>query len=88
MDEAAFGANLFGQPGQEGDDVVPRLGLDLVNAGEVGIGKGGHGGVALLADHLGGILGDRAVFRHGLAGERLDLEPDAVAVFRVTRWRP
>lgn len=64
MHEAAFRPDFFSQPCQEGNDIVAGFGLDLVDPGEVGLGKGGHGGVALLAHNLGGILGNRAVFRH------------------------
>ena len=39
-------------------------------------------GAALLADRAGGGFRDGAGARHALGGEGLDLEPDAVAVFR------
>ena len=35
MDEAGLGADDFGQMGQEGDDVVLGLALDLVDPGDV-----------------------------------------------------
>ena len=69
--EAALGADVFGDAGEEGDDVVLHLALDLVDAGDVEL--------ALLAVVVGGALRDRAEFGHRLHGERLDLEPDAVA---------
>ena len=38
VDEAAVGADALGEPGEEGDDVVAGLALDLVDAVQVGLG--------------------------------------------------
>ena len=74
VDEAGLGADDFGQMGQEGDDVVLGLALDLVDPGDV------EGGVrALCPDRLGGFLGDDAEFRQRVRRMRLDLEPDLEA---------
>ena len=52
MDEARLGTDDFGQMGQEGDDVVLGLALDLVDPGDV------EGGVLGLGpDRLRGFLG-------------------------------
>ena len=71
MHEARLGADDFGEVGQEGDDVVLGLALDLVDAGDV------EGGVLGLGpDRLGGLLGDDAELGQGVRRVRLDLEPD------------
>ncbi len=62
----------LGDVGQEGDDVVLGLALDLVDALDVEDGVS-----AALPDRLGGQLGDHAQLRHGVGGVRLDLEHDA-----------
>ena len=72
VDEARLRPDVLGEAGQEGDDVVLGLALDLVDAGDV---EG-----ALLAHDPGGLLRDHAELGLGLAGERLDLEPDAELV--------
>ena len=80
MDEAAVGADAFGEPGEEGDDVMPGLALDGVDAFQVfGRDIGDLGGAAF-ADGAGGGFRDGALGGHGLGGERLDVEPDAEAV--------
>ena len=81
--EARLGADDFGQMGQEGDDVVLGLALDLVDPRDV------EGGVLGLGpDRLGGFLGDHAEFRQRIRRMRLDLEPDLEAGLRPPRWRP
>ena len=72
--EARLGADVLGQVGEEGDDVVLDLALDGVDAGDVELGLG-----ALVPDGLGGALGDQAELGHGGGRVRLDLEPDAKA---------
>jgi hypothetical protein len=75
VDEAGVRADDFGQMGQEGDDVVLGLALDLVDARDV---EGGRF-AALFPDRLGGFLlrDDAEVSARCVAGMRLDLEPDA-----------
>ena len=78
MDEAGLGADDFGQMGQEGDDVMLGLALDLVDPGDV------EGGVLGLGpDRLRGFLGDDAEFRLRVRRMRLDLEPDLEAGLRL-----
>ena len=74
MDEARFGADEFGEVGQERDHVVPGHLLDLVDPRHVEPGL-----VALFPDRFRRRLGDHADFRHRLGGIGLDLEPDAEA---------
>ena len=72
--EARLGADDFRQMGQEGDDVVLGLALDLVDPRDV------EGGVPGLGpDRLGGFLRDHAEFRQRVRRMRLDLEPDLEA---------
>ena len=72
VDEARVRPDDLGQMGQEGDDVVPGLGFDGVDAGDV------EGGVAALGPHgLGRRFRHHADFGHGVEGVRLDLKPDA-----------
>ena len=81
--EARLGADDLGEMGQERDDVVLGLALDLVDAGDV------EGRVArLVPDGLGGFLRDDAELGHGVGRMRLDLEPDAETGLRRPRWRP
>ena len=75
MHEARLRPDDLGQMGEEGDDVVLDLALDLVDAGDVEFG-----GLALFPDFLGGLLRDDAELGHGVGGMRLDLEPDAERV--------
>ncbi len=78
MHEARFRADDLGQMGQEGDDVVLGLALDLVDAGDV------EGRVLGLGpDRLGGVLRDDAEFRQRVRRMRLDLEPDLEARLRL-----
>ena len=69
MDEARLGADDFGQMGQEGDDVVLGLALDLVDPLDL---EG-----AALPDRLGGRFGNDAEFGQGVAGMARDSNPDS-----------
>src|SRR6201994_2536204 len=61
----------LGEMSQESDDVVPRLPLDLVDAGDI------EGRILRLGpDRLRGILRDHAELRQCIRRMRLDLEPD------------
>ena len=78
MHEARLGADDFGEVGQEGDDVMLGLALDLVDARDV------EGGVlALGPDGLGGVLRDHAEFGQSVRRVCLDLEPDLEARLRL-----
>ena len=76
--EARLGADDLGQMGQEGDDVVLGLALDLVDPRDV---EGGIPGLG--PDRLGGLLGDHAEFGLRIRRMRLDLEPDLEARLRL-----
>ena len=81
--EARLRADELAQPGQEGDDVVLGHALDGVDLLDVALGIGlkrGHRLLAAVPDRLGGVLGNDPELGHGVAGMRLDLEPDAEAV--------
>ena len=75
MDVAAFGADKFGDGGEEGDDIVFDFGLDFVDALDVEI--------ALFAQSLGRAFGDGAHLRHFVGGVGFDLQPYPEAVFRL-----
>jgi hypothetical protein len=78
MHEARFGADDLGQMGQEGDDVMLGLALDLVDALHI------EGRVLGLGpDRLRRILRNGAQFRQRVGGMRLDLEPDLEAGLRL-----
>ena len=79
MHEARIGTDEFGEVGEEGDDVVLDLALDLVDPRDVELGV-----LALGLDGLGGLLRDDAEFGLGIRGMGLDFEPDAKA----SVWRP
>ena len=66
------GVDVLGDGGGEGDDVVTDFGFDLIDAVD---GEG-----ALVADGIGGGLGDEAEFSESLGGGDLDGEPAAVLV--------
>ncbi len=72
MDEARVGPDEFRQMGQEGDDVVPRLALDLVDPLDA---EGGR--AAFLPDGLGRLLRNDAEIGQRIASMGLNLEPDA-----------
>ena len=80
MDEARFGPDMLGQVGEEGDHVVPRLALDLVDPLDFE--------TAALPNRLGRLLGNDAQLRHRIASMRLDLEPDAETVLRLPDVEP
>ena len=73
VEPAGFGADVLGNGGGEGDDVVLDCGFDLVDALD---GEGG-----LVADGVGGFAGDDAGVGEGLRGGDFHLEPAAVLVF-------
>ena len=75
--EARFRPDDLGQMGEEGDDVVLDLALDLVDARDVELRV-----LALVPDFLRRRLRDHAELGHGVGGMRLDLEPDAKARLR------
>ncbi len=81
MQEAAVRSDGFRKPGQERDDVVARFAFDGVDTRDIFRSDGRDPGAAALADGPGGVMGNIAQARHGFGGQRLDLEPDAVAVF-------
>ena len=72
--EARLLADVFGEIGEKGDDVVFGLTLDLVDPC--------HLEGAALPDRLGRFFGNDAKLRLGVAGMSLDLEPDAELVLR------
>jgi hypothetical protein len=74
--EAAFGADVLGDAGEEGDDVVFYFALDFIDARDVEL--------ALLPVLISGALWERAELRHRLHGERFDLKPEAVTAL----WPP
>ena len=78
MHKAGLRADNFRQMGQEGDDVVLGLALDLVDARDI------EGGVLGLGpDRPGGLFRDHSQFRQGVRRMRLDLEPDPEARLRL-----
>ena len=77
MHEARFRPDDLGEMGEEGDDVVLGLALDLVDARDVELGV-----LALGPDLRRRLLRDDAELGHGVGGMRLDLEPDAKARLR------
>ena len=78
MHEARLGADDFRQMGQEGDDVVLGLALDLVDPGDVENHVAGLG-----PDRPCGFLRDDPQFRQRVSRMRLDLEPDLEARLRL-----
>jgi hypothetical protein len=62
---------------EEGDDVMLDLALDGIDAGGIELCL-----LSLVADRFGGLLRHDADFGHCVEGMGLDLEPDAVALFR------
>ena len=74
MQEAGRLTDMFGDIGQERDDVVFHFPFDLVDP--VHFERG------LLADGGRGAFRDDAEIFHGFGGEGLDFEPDTEAGFR------
>ena len=72
MHEARFRSDDLGQMGEEGDDVMLDLALDLVDPRDVELGV-----LALFPDFLGGVFRHHAQLGQRVGGMRLDLEPDA-----------
>ena len=72
VEPARVRADDLGDRGGEGNDVVPDLGLDLLNALEFEAGA--------LANGLGGLFGDKAGFGQSLGGGDLDRQPVAKPV--------
>jgi hypothetical protein len=66
-----FGADMFGEMGEEGDDVMLGDRLDLVDPGDVELDVLGF------PHRVGVLLRDHPELCLGVAGMRLDLEPDA-----------
>jgi hypothetical protein len=77
MDETRFGADEFGQMGEEGDDVMLGDALDFVDARDI---EGDMPG--LFPDRFGGLLRDHADLGQSVAGMGFDFEPDAKARLR------
>ncbi len=75
MEEARLRPDMLGEVGEEGDDVVLGLLLDLVDPRDLER--------ALLPDGARRLRRDDAERRLGVAGMRLDLEPDAETVLRL-----
>src|SRR5262249_33661383 len=74
MHEARFGADMLGEVGQKGDDVMMGFALDLVDAFDLEL--------ATLPYSTRRALGDDAERRLRIAGMGLDLEPDPITGFR------
>ncbi len=79
MEEARFGADLLGGPGQEGDDVMLHHRFDRIDARDVD----GRLCRPIFAHPGRRFLGNRTELRHRVERVRLDLEPDAISVFRL-----
>ena len=73
VDEARLGADVFGNRGQERDHIVLYLGLDDIDTGDIEITLG--------TDDRHDVLRDDTQLSLGLAGQRLDLQPDLKPVF-------
>ena len=74
MHEARLGADKLGEMGEEGDDVVLDLALDLVDPRDVENHVAGLG-----PNDLRCFLRDHPEFRQRIRGMGLDLEPDLEA---------
>jgi hypothetical protein len=79
MHEARLGADLLRHPVEEGDDVVLGHGLDRVDRGDVDLGIGRPP----VPQRLARAFRHDAKLAHLVGGVRLDLEPDAIARFRL-----
>ncbi len=82
--EARVRPDRLGQPGQERNHVVTGLALDRVDPLDLRGVDAGELRAALLADVARCFFRNGTNAGHALGGERLDLEPDAVAVFSNT----
>ncbi len=83
MHEPAVLADRLGQPGEEGDHIMPCLALDSVDPLDIGLADGGELRAPLLANRRGRHPpGSAPTCGHPFGGQRLDLEPDAIAVGR------
>src|SRR5438132_9552723 len=78
MHEARLRADDLAKVGEESDDVVLHLTLDLVDARDI---EGG--GLALGPDGLRRLFRDDPELGHGVRRMRLDLEPDPEARLRL-----
>ena len=78
VDEARLRPDDLGEVGEEGDDVVLDLALDLVDPRDVE-----HGVLALGPERGRGLLRDDAERGQRIGGVGLDLEPDPEARLRV-----
>ena len=78
MDEPRLRPDDLGEMGEEGDDVVLDLALDLVDAGDVEVGV-----LAFRPDGLRRFLRHDAERGERVGGMGFDLEPDPVARLRV-----
>ncbi len=78
MDEARLRPNDLGEVGEERDDVMLDLALDLVDPRDVE-----HGVLALGPDRRRGLLRHDAERGEGIGRVGLDLEPDPEARLRV-----
>ena len=76
MDEPRLVADMLGEIGQEGDDVVLGLALDFLDARDVDVVDRR---LAASPDGLRGLGRHDAEFGERVHGMRLDLEPDAVS---------
>ena len=74
VDEARLGADVLGDRGEKGDDVMLDLGFDGIDPGDIEI--------PLVADHFDRRPGDHAEFGLSLASQGFDFQPDAETVFR------
>src|SRR5258708_33601581 len=75
MNETRVGTDVLGKVGQEGDHVVVGFELDVVDACDLELG--------LLPDRARRRRRDDTQRRLGVAGMRLDLEPDAETILRL-----
>ena len=81
--EARVRPDDLGEMGQEGDDVVLGLALDLVDARDVEVR-----GAALFPDRLGGFLRDDAELGHARRRHAPRSRTRCGTGFPATRWRP
>ena len=70
MQKPRLGADMLGDGGQEGDDVMLGGALDFIDAG--------HVEAAFFPDGFGGFFRNHFEFGQRVAGMRLDVEPDFI----------